>query len=322
MYLVITHFIMDNLDMRILSSLLDNCRESDRGMGMRLGVSGGAIRARRQKMQDAGIIQRYVTRVEPPLLGLGVLYVVVTGEDADEILQQCRLIGKPYLVVPCVGGVTVCGVVVDTREMQQKIQLARGLMKGLRILSIFEAGSARHLGRLTRTDLEVLERLASSPRQQGDAIAKETGLSTKTVARCRDKFHADPGIQFTLAYDPQMLKGYIPYAVIAWTGSDPSDAVRVLDERFSRHYLQAPFVADSQVVLFMYCKTIFEMDDITQRVRKTDMIDAADLFIPKRITFYDQWLHDAIAELKKSPRLHLGQPSLAQESPPPQQPSH
>ena len=302
---------MDNTDMGILGALLDNCRESDRSIGARLGLTGGAIRARRRNMEDAGIIQRYVVKVEPPVLGLGVLYVVVTDEDADEILRQCGLIGKPYLVVPCVGGVTVCGVVVDGREMRQKIDLARGLMKDVRILSIFEAeGSALDSG-LTRTDLEVLGRLVPSPRQRIDDAAGKTGLSTKTVARCRDRLLAHPGVQFTLTYDPQKLEGYIPHAVLAWMddqGRNPADALPELDRRLSRHYLQAPFVAKNQVVLFMYCRTVFEMDEITRQVRDAEMVGAADLFIPKRISLYDEWLTDAIDELRRSPRLHLAPP--------------
>ncbi len=43
---------MDNLDMKILSSLLNNCRESDRQIGMKLGMSGGAVRARIRKMEE------------------------------------------------------------------------------------------------------------------------------------------------------------------------------------------------------------------------------------------------------------------------------
>ena len=41
--------IMDNLDMKILSRLLNNCRESDRQIGIELGISGGAVRARIRK---------------------------------------------------------------------------------------------------------------------------------------------------------------------------------------------------------------------------------------------------------------------------------
>ena len=40
---------MDNLDMKILSRLLNNCRESDRQIGMELGISGGAVQCKNQK---------------------------------------------------------------------------------------------------------------------------------------------------------------------------------------------------------------------------------------------------------------------------------
>ena len=50
---------MDNLDMKILNRLLNNCRESDRQIGIELGLSGGAVRARIRKMQAKKIIEEF-----------------------------------------------------------------------------------------------------------------------------------------------------------------------------------------------------------------------------------------------------------------------
>ncbi len=83
---------MDNLDMKILSRLLNNCRESDRQIGMELGISGGAVRARIQKMKKREIIGEFFIKVEPPVLGYGVLYFVVSGENVNEILELTYLI--------------------------------------------------------------------------------------------------------------------------------------------------------------------------------------------------------------------------------------
>ncbi|MCA9813460.1 MAG: AsnC family transcriptional regulator, partial [Nitrosarchaeum sp.] len=107
---------MDNLDIKILGKLLNNCRESDRQIGKELGISGGAVRARVQKMEDSKIIERFAVKVEPPVLGFGVLYFVVTGQNMDEILKQVSLVGDPFFVVPCVGGITVCSIVVRDRS--------------------------------------------------------------------------------------------------------------------------------------------------------------------------------------------------------------
>ena len=58
------------------------------------------------------VIESFTIKVDPPVLGLGVLYIVVSGQNIKEILDQISLVGKPFFVVPCVGGVTVCGIVV------------------------------------------------------------------------------------------------------------------------------------------------------------------------------------------------------------------
>ena len=172
--------------MKILSRLLNNCRESDRQIGMELGISGGAVNARIKKMAKQGVIENYVMKVEPPVLGFGVLYFVVSGEDIKEILEQVSLIGEPYFVVPCVGGITVCGIVIK-EDSQQKIELAEQLMKDVRVLSIFEAEDPGYSSNLTKTDLQILKELLKNPRQKIDKIAKETKFSTKTITRCIEK---------------------------------------------------------------------------------------------------------------------------------------
>ena len=41
------------------------------------------------------------------------------------------------------------------------------------------------------------------------------------------------------------------------------------------------------------------------KVRTTENIKSADLFIPKKIIFYNDWLKTAIKNSKTSPKLHL-----------------
>ena len=295
---------LDNLDIKILSRLLNNCRESDRQIGKELGISGGSVRVRISKMENAQIIESYFIKVDPPVLGLGVLYIVVSGQNIKEILDQISLVGKPFFVVPCVGGVTVCGIVVKG-NLEEKIELANKLMKDVRVLSIFEAENPGFDSNLTKTDLEILECLMKDPQQKIESISKKTNLSTKTVTRCIEKLNENEGIQFTLVYDPTKIKGFIPHAILAWIKGDLKETLKNLEKKFSDSYLQIPFIAKNQIVLFMYSKDIYEMDNLTHKVRKMDNIKSADLFIPIKITFLHKWLELAIAESKNSPTLHL-----------------
>jgi len=290
--------------MQILSRLLNNCRESDRQIGMEVGISGGAVKSRIKKMIKNGIIEFFTLKIEPSVLGYGILYFVVTGEDLDKILQQVKLIGEPFFVVPCVGGVTVCSIVVK-ENVQQKIELAKNLMKDVRVLSIFEAENPGVSSNLTKTDLEIINELTKDPRQKIEDIAKKTDLSPKTVTRSIEKLQNDDAIQFTLVYEPTKIKGYIPFCILTWIDGDLKQTLDVLKNEFSEYFMQIPFIAKNQILLFMYSDDIFKLDNLTQQARKIPGVRTADLFIPRKIAFPQEWIKDAIKEAKKSPTLHL-----------------
>ena len=94
---------IDNLDMRILSNLLNNCRESDRQIGQKIGLSGVAVKSRINKMLKSKLIEKFTLKIEPHLLGYNVIYLVTTGQDVNEIVNQVKLVGEPFFVVPCIG---------------------------------------------------------------------------------------------------------------------------------------------------------------------------------------------------------------------------
>ncbi len=291
--------------MKILSSLLNNCRESNRQIGARLEMTGGAVQTRIKRMQECGVIKRFLVNVEPPVLGRGVLYIVVSGRSTDDVIGHASLVGRPYFVVPCIGGITVCGIVIKD-DVEWSMQIARKLMRDVRVLSIFEAGDPRAGANLTRTDLEILGKIVEDPRQRISSIARITGMSKKTVSRCLEKLYENNGIKFTLVYDPKKMRGFIAYVVLAWIvdADRLTESIEEINSKFSRSYLQEPFVAKNQIVLFVYGRDVFEMDELTQGIGDIKSVRSVDLFIPKEISFYTQWTSDVIADLKRSQRLH------------------
>jgi len=295
---------LDKLDIEIIHLLLDNCRESDRQIGNKIGISGAAVKSRIKKMIQSGMIENFTLKIEPPVLGYNLLYIVITGQDIDEILKQVGLIGDPFLVVPCVGGITVCGIVVK-ENVQQKIEIMKNLMKGVRVLSIFEAVNPGVRSDLIKTDLEIINQLMKNPIMRIDDLAKSTKLSTKTVARSLKKLQNDEAIQFTLIYNPAKFDQYIPFAVLAWIDGNLNETLNRLKKEFSSYFLQKPFIAKNQIVLFLYSNNIFELDNITQQVRNVKGVSIADLFIPKKIELPQQWIKDTIKSSKSSGKLHL-----------------
>ena len=295
---------MDKIDIRILSYLLNNCRMPDRQIGNNVNISGGAVKSRIQKMIDRKIIEEFALKIEPPVLGYSVLYFVVTGTNLQYILDQVNLIGEPFFVVPCIGSVTVCSIVVKG-DPNQKMELAKKILQDVRVLAIFEAKNPGIRSDLTKTDLEIIEILLKDPRLKMEEIAKMANLSTKTVTRSLDKLQNDEAIQFTLLYNPGKMTGYIPFAILVGVEGDVKKTLHHLEKEFGESFLQKPFINMNQIVLFLYSDNIFKLDEQTQLVQKIDGVRTVDLFIPKKISFPQKWIIDSIKEVKSSKRLHL-----------------
>ena len=295
---------IDNLDMKILSNLLNNCRESDRQVGQKIGLSGVAVKSRINKMLKSKLIEKFTLKIEPHLLGYNVIYLVTTGQDVNEIVKQVKLVGEPFFIVPCVGGISACGIVVKG-EVEQKIAIINNLLKEVRILNIFEAEDAGIKSNLTKTDLDVIEQLLKDPQERIDVIAKNLHLSTKTVTRSIEKLQKNPAFQFTLTYNPSKIKPYISHAILCVVNGNIQNLLKTLKIQFEDHFMQIPFIAKNQIALFLYSEDIFEMDEMVQKARSVENVISAENFMPKKISLPHDWIRNAIKENRKSEKLHL-----------------
>ena len=295
---------IDNLDMKILSNLLNNCRESDRQIGQKIGLSGVSVRSRIEKMLKSKLIEKFTLKIEPHLLGYNVIYLVTTGQDVNEIMKQVKLVGEPFFVVPCVGGYSACGIVVKG-EVEQKIAIIKNMLKQVRILNIFEAEDAGIESNLTKTDLDVIEQLLNNPLEQIDVVAKNAKISSKTVARSIEKLQENPAFQFTLTYNPGKIKPYIAHAVLCVVNGNIETLLKALRKQFEEHFMQIPFIAKNQIALFLYSEDIFEMDEMVQKASGVENVVAVENFMPKKISLPQDWIRNGIKENRKSERLHL-----------------
>lgn len=295
---------MDKLDMKIFSQLLANCRKSNRQIGKELGVSGGTVMARTKKMMDQGVIEKFAIIIRPAVFGYNLVYVAIKDIDAGEIFDRAKFVGELDYVVPCVGGVTLCSIIIKD-NVDEKIKLLHELIKNVKILSVLRAEELEFEQNFTKTDIEIVDEIIRDSRQRKEQIAKTTKLSTKTVARCIEKLHANDGVQFTLVCNPVKMDEFIPHAIMVWIHDQTEETIKYFNNTFSESYLQTPLITKDQIMLYMYTDSIFKIDEMMQKIKKNENIKAIDLFIPKKISFSNKWLEDVVTDCKKASKLHL-----------------
>ena len=90
-----------------------------------------------------------------------------------------------------------------------------------------------------------------------------------------------------------------------WIKKDMQKTLKLLENLCSKNFMQIPFIAKNQIVLFMYSDNIFKTDELTEKVRNVLGVESADLFIPKKILLPQEWILNEIKIAKNSPKLHL-----------------
>jgi len=295
---------LDNYDMKILGILTINCRTPDRQIGKKVGLSGVAVKSRINKMERAGIIQNFTMKVEPPSLGYGVIYLVVPSDDESDIVKKLKLVGEPFFVVPCLGDIIACGIVVE-KDVEQKTELVKNLISDARIVLTLDPKESEFRADLTKTDFKILDQLLKNPRGKIDSMAKSTKLSTKTITRTIEKFEKNPAIQFTIIYDPRKLEKFVAFALLAMVQNDVKKIKKEIEDAFGDHFWQVPFTAKELLVLFMYSDNIYNADVMRHRIKELNGVAFTEVFFPKKITMPTNWIINSIKNASRSQRLHV-----------------
>ncbi len=84
-----TEHTLDKLDRSILRRLQENGRETYDVIGEQVGLSPSAVLRRVKRLEEAGVIERYVALVPPEKVGLGLTaYLNVRLEKSTEIHKR------------------------------------------------------------------------------------------------------------------------------------------------------------------------------------------------------------------------------------------
>jgi len=290
--------------MKILAILTINCRTPDRQIGKKVGLSGVSVKSRISKMERAGVIQNFTMKIEPPSLGYGIIYLTVPSDDEVGIVKKLKLIGEPFFVVPCLGDIMACGIVVEI-DMEQKTELVKNLISNARIVLTLDAKESEFRADLTKTDFKILDQLLKNPREKIDSISKSTMLSTKTVTRTIEKFEKNPAIQFTIIYDPRKLEKFVAFAVLAMVQNDIKKIKKEIETSFGDNFWQVPFTAKELLVLFMYSDNIYNADTMRHKIKEIDGVAFTEVFFPKKITMPTNWISNSIKDAARSEKLHV-----------------
>jgi DNA-binding Lrp family transcriptional regulator len=218
--LILQQTRLDSIDLHIIRLLARDCRTSYMNIASAVGITPIATKKRINKMVSNGVIRRFATVINPVIFGYEKEWILIVKNidktiTEQEIFKKISLLGDIFLYIKELEQAAVSFVLFVRDEAEGKIGILTDLLKPAEVESIF--GSFKPVNvRIHSSDLEIMKCLLSDPRMRVEDIAKETSLSTKTVARRLEMMREKHILQFTILTDlsSMQLTGFIEFVVL------------------------------------------------------------------------------------------------------------
>lgn len=126
---------MDEIDRRILERLQDDARLAFRKIAEDLGVSESTVFVRVKKLQEQGIIKRFMAAISPEMVGKGLTAFILIKADPQKypnVLETLKKMDEIYEIYDVTGNYySIAKIRTGTKEDLAKIIDKVGLIEGI-----------------------------------------------------------------------------------------------------------------------------------------------------------------------------------------------
>lgn len=223
---------MDRLDFDLLAALARHPRGSYEELGVAVGLSANALRARLHRLQDEGVLQAVLATPRPALLGLSEGLLHFTGVDdlderEDEILAGLADVpGVRFADAAHDHAVWVWTLQRDEADAERIERAAISLVgkpPARRVLAPPHAPERE----LAPADWRILRALHADGRAAAKELAARAGLTFKPLKRRLAALVSSGDVRIHPVVSPADASGHVLHRVVAFLTPD-ADATHVM----------------------------------------------------------------------------------------------
>jgi DNA-binding Lrp family transcriptional regulator len=294
---------LDELDMKILNFLSRNCRISYSSLGNKIGLTAKSVNARVKKMQSSGVIDSFIIKVNPLVLGYSKFCLLIVRNNkkaADEkhIRRSLSLVGDILYTGHVLGNISTFKLAVK-KEAEEKLELLVDVIGQDLLIQNQTVVFPNVREQPTYTDFKIMRCLLANPRMEISDIAEKISMSSKTVARRLEKMIENHVLDFTVQCNFTAIRGYIVSLVSANTekGSYRKVLERSYEDLKDSFCVYSPMLSQQDVIYWLFfSKDVFALDSVIKGIEYHPGVRKVDVFIPISIEYHKEVI---IKEIEK-----------------------
>lgn len=293
--------IIDSKDLEILNLLARNGRSSYRSVARNLGMTTKTVKSRVDKMNTAKVFERFITLVNPSILGYGMICNFSLRKDmlTKEIIDRINLVGDIHYQYHVMGGVEGFIMLVPEGSEEKSELLLKSLQPAILGVTIQNCGHKEFAEKLSATDYRLIKQLIYNPRMQISELGKSISATSKTVRRrldsINDRLHI---LEFTILPNPKAMKGQIIFFLLIKVKRPLYNMV--LETVFSQlcnHIIFSLITYDQEketIGLNLATEDVFKIETIRSEIQYLEGVKEVNIFFPIKVQYHEETVVKAI----------------------------
>ncbi len=267
----------------------------------KVGADGKTVKSRLSKMKKSGFIKYFQIYPNYRLLGVnGSAYLFQLDDVLEkyEIIEKCALVDGVIEIHNFVGSnICIDFTYQDGRDERRRLELLCNLTRCSSPERFYDRVMPQMEGQsLSNIDWQIIKALRYDAFKPLSKVAKELGLTTKTVRNRFELMVRNNAIIIVPEVNPAEITDTITYTLLLYPS--PSKKAEVI-EKAMETFENSCFLVESSssqgnTMLCLAARTLAETEDSLIRARKIEGMMNVKLLVLKERTEYTQWIDSAI----------------------------
>jgi len=209
---------LDDLDISILKMLTTNSRTSDHSIARKLQVTTNTVKNRVRNLMKEGVLLGFETHLSATFFNATHCWLsaqLYGSELQQKTVEEIGKIDKVSFIMPTTENLMLISMdFFNSTDLDNTIQQMSKIKEitGIDTL-IYSSQHFRKKIDISPLDWKIIKSIRFDSRRSPSEIAKECGVSTRTVNRRLRRLHDGGVVHHTIALDPMASKGTIVYGI-------------------------------------------------------------------------------------------------------------
>ena len=294
---------MDELDVKILRALISESAIAQsnsmvtlslRKIASRLEADDMTVANRFRRLQEGGCMSRWQLMINPSFFGYQILDVVVRAQPESakvDMIRKIRLIHGVFAIQNFQGNALKVLMLYDIEESRSRaIELISRITNAEKVTTSRMGLPRSETRRLTETDIAIIKALSGDARKSSVAIAKELGLSSRTVRNRVKRLRRENTLFALPNLNLDGIPGSIPiYLSFTYSNQEAKSSVdRLMISHFDSNYLWGGFSDKEHGFVVLNASKMADVREFLQWARDQPGLTAAEVDMLTELVYLPQ----------------------------------